>query len=60
MHDHRLLDSLTWFSSGLAAVSFWHGISIGVTIVAGLIAIALGLIRLHDRLRFGPPGMLDD
>ena len=53
MSDHRTLDAATWGFAALATVSFWQGLALAVTIVAGLISITLGAIRLHDRLRYG-------
>lgn len=55
MTDHRALDAATWLSAGIAAFSFWQGVALAVTIVAGGISVILGLIRLHDRIRYGPP-----
>lgn len=54
-HDHRAIDAATWLSAGIAAFSFWQGIALAVTIIAGLVSVMLGLIRLHDRIRYGPP-----
>jgi hypothetical protein len=56
MHDHRTLDAVTWISAAVAAVSFWQGIALAVTIIAGIVSALCGLIRLHDRLRYGPGG----
>lgn len=50
----RLTEAGAWFSAGLAGFSFWQGFALGVTIIAGLISIMLGLFRLHDRLKYGP------
>jgi hypothetical protein len=50
-----MLDAATWISAGVAAFSFWQGVALGVTIIAGLVSIILGLIRLHDRIRYGRP-----
>lgn len=54
--SRHAIDGATWISAGIAAVSFWQGIALAVTIIAGLISITLGLIRVHDRIRFGPRG----
>lgn len=56
MHDHRLLDAGTWLSAGIATFSFWQGAALGVTIIAGLVSIALGLVRIHDRIKYGRQG----
>lgn len=45
-HDHRLLDAATWVAASIAAVSFWQGVALGVTILSGVIAIPLGAVRL--------------
>jgi hypothetical protein len=55
MHDHRMLDIGTWFFAGIATLSFWQGAALAVTILAGLASFALGVIRIHDRFRYGPP-----
>jgi hypothetical protein len=55
MHDHRMLDAATWGSALIAAVSLANA-ALVLTVIATLISIALGLIRLHDRIRYGPPG----
>lgn len=52
--SRHVLDGAAWLSAGIAAVSFWQGIALAVTIIAGMISITLGLIRVHDRLRYGP------
>jgi hypothetical protein len=54
-HDHRLLDAATWVFAGIAAVSLATA-ALWLTILATIISIALGLIRLHDRFAYGPPG----
>jgi hypothetical protein len=53
-HDHRWLDGAAWLSAGVAAFSFWQGVALAVTIVAGLVSIMLGFLRLYDRLKYGP------
>jgi hypothetical protein len=54
-HDYyRVLDWSTVLCAGLAAFSFWQGIALAVTILAGLMSLTLGAIRIHDRLRYGP------
>jgi hypothetical protein len=55
IQDHyRALDLSAAVFAGLAAFSFWQGIALAVTIIAGLLSIALAGIRLHDRVRYGP------
>jgi hypothetical protein len=54
-HDHRLLDAATWLSAGVAAISLASA-ALWLTVIATAISIALGVIRLHDRFRYGPPG----
>ena len=53
MHDHRSLDLMTWISAGVAAVSFWQGVALAVTIMAGLVSIICGCVRLYDRFHTG-------
>ena len=55
-HSRHALDGAAWISAGIAAFSFWQGIALAITIIAGLISITLGLIRVHDRLKYGPRG----
>jgi hypothetical protein len=54
VHDHRILDTGAAAFAVIAGISFWQGIALAVTILAGLISITLGAIRIHDRLRYGP------
>lgn len=54
MHDHRFLDAGAGIFATVAVVSFWQGVALAVTIIAALVSIALGLIRLHDRIVYGP------
>jgi hypothetical protein len=54
MQDHRLLDTATGLFATVAVIGFWQGVALAVTIIAALISIALGAIRIHDRLRYGP------
>lgn len=53
MHDHRTLDLATWVSGAIAAVSFWQGVALAVTILAGIVSVACGCVRLYDRFRTG-------
>jgi hypothetical protein len=54
VHDHRFLDLGAGLFAGIAAISFWQGIALAVTIIAGCLSIMLGGIRLYDRLKYGP------
>lgn len=54
IHDHRFLDATTGLFAGLAVFSFWQGVALGVTIIAAIVSIACGLVRLFDRFRYGP------
>ena len=54
MHDHRVLDASTTLFAGLAVLSFWQGVALGVTIIAAVVSIICGLVRLYDRVRYGP------
>lgn len=54
MHDHRLLDAATGVFATVAVVSFWQGVALAFTIIAAIVSIALGCIRIHDRIRYGP------
>ena len=53
MQDHRFLDGGAWLFAGIAAVSFWQGVALAVTILAGLASFMLACIRIHDRLKYG-------
>lgn len=50
----RVIDLASVGLAGVAAFS-WANAAFMVTVVAGLISIVLGLFRLHDRLKYGPP-----
>ena len=55
LHEHRhLLDYAAAGFAGLAAFSFWQGVALALTIVAAAMSIVLGMVRLHDRFRYGP------
>lgn len=47
-------DRWAYALAGLAAVSFWQGFALAVTILAGLASLILAGIKIHDRLRYGP------
>lgn len=53
MNNHPISDLFTWIFAAVAVVSLAKAALI-VSVVAGLISIALGLIRLHDRIKYGP------
>jgi hypothetical protein len=54
MHDHRALDFVTWVSGALAVVTFWQGVALAVTIIAGIVSAVCGIVRLYDRFTYGP------
>jgi hypothetical protein len=54
MNDHRMLDTASGFFAGIAVLSFWQGVALTVTIIAAVVSIICGLVRLYDRLRYGP------
>lgn len=47
--DHKALDIATGASAAVAAVSFWQGVALALTIIAALVSITCGLVRLYDR-----------
>ena len=56
MHEHRnVLDWAAWGFAGLAAISLSQA-ALTLTIIATGISIILGLIRVHDRIKYGPRG----
>jgi NaMN:DMB phosphoribosyltransferase len=57
--SRHLLDGGTWFAAAVAVVSLSQ-LAFALTIIATTISIVLGLIRVHDRLKYGPAqGQLD-
>jgi len=53
-HDQqKLVEGAAYVFAGVAAISFAQ-LAYVVTIVAGIISAMLGVIRLHDRIRYGP------
>jgi hypothetical protein len=54
MHDHRFLDATTGIFAGVAVLGFWQGVALAVTIIAASVSILCGLVRLHDRYKYGP------
>lgn len=56
IHEHRhLLDWAAMGLAGIAAISLSQA-ALTLTIIATCLSIILGLIRVHDRLRYGPRG----
>jgi hypothetical protein len=53
--NSRLSEAMAYIFAGIAAFSFWQGVALAVTIIAGLISAICGGIRIYDRLRFGRP-----
>lgn len=51
---HQWAERGAYLFAGVAVVSLQQA-AFAVTIIAGLISAALGLIKLHDRLRYGKP-----
>ena len=52
----RLVDFATFTLAGLALGTLLSQVAVIVTILAGLASLALALIRIHDRLRYGRVG----
>lgn len=56
LNDHRgFTDLATFLCAGVAVVSLSQA-ALVLTIISTVIAIILGGIRIHDRLRYGPKG----
>ena len=56
LNGHRgLTDLLTFLCAGVAVVSLSQA-ALVLTIISTVIAIVLGGIRIHDRVRYGPKG----
>ena len=36
------------------ALSFWQAVALGVAILSGLVSLSLGIMRWHDRIKYGP------
>lgn len=53
IHDHRSLDITTAIGAAVAAVSFWQGVALALTIIAAIVSIACGAVRLYDRFNTG-------
>lgn len=60
MSLHHLSDTASqwvergvYLSAGVAVVSLSQA-ALWATLISALIAIALGLLRLHDRIKYGP------
>jgi hypothetical protein len=41
-------------SGAFFALSFWQAVALGVAILSGLVSLSLGIMRWHDRLKYGP------
>ena len=55
IHDHhRMLDWLAGALALVAGAGFWHGVSVAVTILAGIGSLSLIGLRWHDRIKYGP------
>lgn len=52
-HSKYAVDATAWTFAGVAGVSFWQNFALGVTILAGLVSLLLGCLRIYDRLKFG-------
>lgn len=52
----KAIDAAAITFAGVAAFSFWQGVALAVTILAGLASLTLACIRIHDRLKYGRPG----
>jgi hypothetical protein len=52
-HHHDWTAIGVYLSAGVAVVSLQQAAFV-LTIISTLIAIALGAIKLHDRLKYGP------
>jgi hypothetical protein len=50
----HVVDATAWLFAGVAGVSFWQNFALGVTILAGMVSLLLGCLRIYDRIRFGP------
>ena len=56
IHEHRhLLDFGAMGFAALAAISLSLA-ALTLTIIATLLSIILGIIRVHDRIKYGPRG----
>lgn len=54
--NERLVDLAAWGLASVAVMSLLSEIAVVVTILAGLASLALALIRIHDRIRYGKAG----
>jgi hypothetical protein len=56
LNEHRgLTDLATFLCAGVAVVSLSQA-ALVVSIIAGLVSIILGGIRVHDRMKYGHGG----
>lgn len=55
---HDWADRAAYLSAGVSgvffALSFWQAVALGVAILSGLVSLSLGLMRWHDRIKYGP------
>ena len=54
MNYKHTLDLGAWAFAGLAAMTFWQGVALGVTILAASASFVLACYRIHDRIKYGP------
>lgn len=54
MTHHPFSDWLAGAFASVALVSFWQGVSLTVTILAGVGSLSLIALRWHDRIKYGP------
>jgi|GraSoiStandDraft_51_1057287.scaffolds.fasta_scaffold1389784_2 hypothetical protein len=52
--SRHVIDATAWVFAGVAGVSFWQNFALGVTILAGMVSLLLGCLRIYDRVRYGP------
>lgn len=52
--SRHVVDAAAWLFAGVAGVSFWQNFALGVTIVAGIVSLLLGCLRIYDRVKYGP------
>lgn len=54
MHDlANSAERGAYFFAAVSAVSLWQGVALAVTIIAGLVSIILGCVKLYDRFGGG-------
>jgi hypothetical protein len=50
----RGVDVAIWATAGVSAGLTLANVAVVLSIIAAVISIAIGLLRLHDRLKYGP------